>query len=400
MKSELNHVLNYIEKNLHSNIKLSEIAELFHYSFSYLSRNFNRYVGMSFNEYVTRRRLSLIALEIRNKKKSMSYLADTFGYSSQKYFSTRFKDFFHITPTSYKKGKTFITLQPIREIKGDENRMINNMKELCFHIWSKSSDENTMLDVVAGLENAIVYSKHNSEVTMITYLTEGDYTNIYEVKLNLINGLYDVKSIFFIENQRHKVKALGKDDESSYVIFEDVNTHKKVKANFEEGHQPYVIFQTDLAKTSNETLLSTDDTFDMKAMYQEIDTLKEKLLELTNEVEVKEFCEKYEDLVLMRYFGSEFVFVKLTKQGKAFSLNSIYTHMIDKKAMSYHFFGSGASSKDIRIAKEGLLLNTYVADELYVKSYILGGDEIISAILLKFPSGMRGNGGWDFSSEF
>lgn len=68
--------------------------------------------------------------------------------------------------------------------------------------------------------------------------------------------------------------------------------------------------------------------------------------------------------------------------------------------MSYHFFSSMAISDEITVFKEGEFLNTYISGELFAKSYILGGDEIVSSVFLKFPSGMRGSGGWDFSSEF
>ncbi|MGS0973468.1 MAG: helix-turn-helix transcriptional regulator [Candidatus Izemoplasmataceae bacterium] len=397
MESELNNVLEYIEVNIRKNIKLNEIADFFHYSVSHLSRSFNRYVGMNFNEYINRRRLSLIAIEISKKEKSISYLSDTFGYSSQKYFSTKFKDVFCITPTTYKKGKTFIVLQPIRKIKGENNIMINNLKELCFNVWSKSSDENTLLDAISDIENLILYSKDNSEVTLITYLNEENYSNIFEVKLNLINGLYDVKSIFHVDNKLHNILSLDTDDDGCYVVFEDVKTKKTLKAIFEQGHQPYVIFQTNTTKGFK---VVKESSFDMNSMHKKLDILKNEILKLTNEKEIKDFCENDKNLVLMRHFGSEFVFVKLVKQGQAFALNSIYTDMMDKKIMSYHFFTSMADSDEITVVREGEFLNTYVTGELFAKSYILGGDEVVSSIFLKFPSGMSGSGGWDFSSEF
>lgn len=397
MESELNNVLEYIEVNIRRNIKLNEIADLFHYSVSHLSRSFNRYVGMSFNEYINRRRLSLIAIEISKKEKSISYLSDTFGYSSQKYFSTKFKDVFCITPTTYKKGKTFIVLQPIRKIKGENNIMINNLKELCFNVWSKSSDENTLLDAISDIENLILYSKDNSEVTLITYLNEENYSNILEVKLNLINGLYDVKSIFHVDNKLHNILSLDMDDDGCYVVFEDVKTKKTLKAIFEQGHQPYVIFQTN---TTQGFKVAQENSFDMNSMHKKLDILKNEILKLTNEKEIKDFCENDKNLVLMRHFGSEFVFVELVKQGQAFALNSIYTDMADKKIMSYHFFSSMGNSDEITVVREGEFLNTYVTGELFAKSYILGGDEVVSSIFLKFPSGMSGSGGWDFSSEF
>lgn len=400
METELNKLLEYIELNIQSDLKLNEITDVFHYSFSHLSRNFNKYVGTSFNDYVNRRRLSLIAIEIRKKQKSISYLADIYGYSSQKYFSTKFKDVFSITPTTYKKGKTFIVLQPIRKIKGEEKYMINNMKELCFHIWEHSTDENSLLDTVAKFKNVLIYKKENSKITLISYFDEGEYTNIYEIDLNLINGLYDVRNIFCVENKLHTLKELDYDENGYFIIFEDKKSKKHLRADFEQGHQPYVIFQTNTVDGFKFMPQESEDNFDMKIVQIELDNLKKAILSKTNELEIKDLCDKDADLVLMRYFGSEFVLVKLTKQNNIFMLNSIYANMSKKDAMSYHFFKTLVNSEDIKIEKEGNLLNTYVDNKLFSTSYILGGSENVSSIFLKFPSGMSGSGGWDFSAEF
>lgn len=399
MRTELNEVLQYIEEHIHTNIKLEDIASKYHYSQSHISRHFNRYVGMGLNEYINRRKLSLIAEDIRTKDKTISYLADIYGYNSQKYFSTKFKELFHITPSHYRKGQTFIVLQPIRTIQGGNQIMLNTINELCFELWKQSEDENTLLDAINAMNNVILHQKSNSEITMIVYVVEEKYTNIYEVELNLINGLHKKKTLFYSENKLHKLVELGEDDESKYVIFEDHKTKKQLRANFHQGNQPHVIFQTNTIE-GYKMPEDNDWEFDINQVYKEIDELKETILQTTNEKEIKHLCDKTENLILMRHFGSEFVFVKMVQQGHFFMLVSIYVNMETKFAESYHFLGSGSKSTNITCKKEGMMFQVYTDDKLFSNSYILGGEEVVSSIFLQFPSGMSGSGGWDFSPEF
>jgi AraC-like DNA-binding protein len=399
MKNELNKILQYIEAHIQDNMSLSEIADLHHYSLSHLSRNFNQYVGMGFNDYVNRRKLSLIANDIRSGQKSISYLADIYGYSSQKYFSTKFKDTFSVSPSTYKKGQTFIILQPIRVIQGGQHTMINNANDLCYHLWQHAQDQNTLLDTISTIDNALLYQQNNSGISLLAYFNEGEYTNIYEIDLNLINGLYEKKSVFYVENKLHSIVTMGQEDDKHYVVFKQNATGKELTAYFVESHQPYVIFQTNTVHGFKLPEVTEED-FNMEDAFRTIDALKEQILSMTNVNEIQALCDSTEDLILMRHFGSEFVLVKLIQQKRLYAMVSLYVNMETKIAESYHFFGSVAKSEDITIRKDGTHLQLYIDQELHATSYILGGDEQISDITVRFPSGMSGSGGWDFTPEF
>jgi len=399
MTEQMNRVLEYIEHSLQEEINLTKLAERFHYSKTHLSRMFNLHVGMNLADYINRRRLSVIAVEILKQSKSIGYLANIHGYNSQKYFSKLFKSTFMVTPSTYKKRKKFIVLQGMRILKGEQTMRINDVNELSYHVWSQSVDENTMRDTLESIENAILYEKKESGVTFLTYIDEGEYTCIYEIILNLINGSYEKRHVFYVENKLHTLKRFLQEEDEFAVVFEDKDTKKNLKAYFKQGHQPYVVFQTNTVdgyKFDEEV----EDEVNQDTLNALVEKLKNRLKSCMNAEEIKKLCEQEDNLVLMRYFDYEFVLVKLVRQGNFFMLVSIYLDMRRTFAESYYFFGSRTKANKVFIQKNEHILELYMDDQLFAKSYILGGNEKISQIHIEFPSGMSGSGGWDFSDEF
>lgn len=399
MKRQMNLVLNYIESNIFEELSLELMSEEFFYSKTYLSRVFNKYVGISFSDYINKRRLSLIAIQLRNGNKSISYLANYYGYNSQKYFSNLFKKTFNVTPSEYKKGNIFITLQPKRIINGGIIMVINNLKDLCLELSSKVDNENTFLDKISEIQNIEIFDMSNSDVQLIGYFTENDETWIYEIDLNLINGMYTQKTIFIINNQKHLIKCIDKNEDGVYVILEDNILKKQIKAIFMQGSQPRVIMNTEI-KNDLRVYGKHQDKLGYDKMMDVISEIKGRINKQTNFEEVLKLANTEEDFVLLRQFGSEFVFVKMLKEEGYFQLESIYVDMSKSITESYSFFSSYVDAHKIEMKNNGLTLEVYCDNILYGKSYIYGGDEITSSIFIKFPSGMSGSGGWDFSPEF
>ena len=57
-------MLNYIQENIDSDLKLSDVARQFHMSPSYLSRYFKQTYGVNFLEYVTKLRLEGVCRDL------------------------------------------------------------------------------------------------------------------------------------------------------------------------------------------------------------------------------------------------------------------------------------------------------------------------------------------------
>ena len=87
-----------VNEGFRQNISLKELAVLFGYSESYISRYFKDNFGVGFNEYINLLRLRC-ALELINEKKhSITYCAMESGFSSMRTFYRCFKEEFGCTP--------------------------------------------------------------------------------------------------------------------------------------------------------------------------------------------------------------------------------------------------------------------------------------------------------------
>ncbi len=135
-------------------------------------------------------------------------------------------------------------------------------------------------------------------------------------------------------------------------------------------------------------------------MEKEIQATKNLLLKSTNIEEIKKLVESEANMIILKHFGSEIVVVMMVQKDDLFRLYSIYLDMNVPRAFSTFFYHEFCGTKDIKLKKNGTVCEVYCDDVLHTKSYIYHGDEITSDICIKFPSGMAGNGGWDFSGEF
>ena len=96
-------VMETVERNLSSDVKLNTIAEQLHMDAIYLGRLFKRYVGMGFKEYVLQKRMERAQQMIRATNLPISEIAERVGYREENYFRMSFKRFCGCSPREYKK---------------------------------------------------------------------------------------------------------------------------------------------------------------------------------------------------------------------------------------------------------------------------------------------------------
>lgn len=96
-------VMETVERNLSSDVKLNTIAEQLHMDAIYLGRLFKRYVGMGFKEYVLQKRMERAQQMIRATNLPISEIAEKVGYREENYFRMSFKRFCGCSPREYKK---------------------------------------------------------------------------------------------------------------------------------------------------------------------------------------------------------------------------------------------------------------------------------------------------------
>lgn len=93
----------YINENLFSNLTTESLAKKFHYSGTHFKRVFRHYYNMSVSDYIRKRKLTLIAEEIRG---GMDYVeaAEMYGYKTYAGFKKAFEKEFNMSPAVYSKG--------------------------------------------------------------------------------------------------------------------------------------------------------------------------------------------------------------------------------------------------------------------------------------------------------
>lgn len=95
-------VLDYISDNLHSRILLEDAAGHLGLSGAYLSRLFRAETGMTFVEYVHRKKIESAANLLRYSDYSTLDISNLLAFSSQSYFIKIFRKYMNMTPHEYK----------------------------------------------------------------------------------------------------------------------------------------------------------------------------------------------------------------------------------------------------------------------------------------------------------
>ncbi len=99
----LRQALSYINDNLHSNLKIAEIAIVVGMSPYYFSRLFRQSMGASPHEYLTQRRLEVAKQMLKKTNLPIIDITAEVGFDSQSHFITLFKKHIGTTPLKYRK---------------------------------------------------------------------------------------------------------------------------------------------------------------------------------------------------------------------------------------------------------------------------------------------------------
>lgn len=100
----------YIEEHIYENISYAEVAKYVHMSSYNFHRTFSFIAGMTANEYIRKRRLTLAAKELQTTDISVIDAAYKYGYESPESFSKAFSRFHGATPKQAKRKGTKLHL--------------------------------------------------------------------------------------------------------------------------------------------------------------------------------------------------------------------------------------------------------------------------------------------------
>lgn len=99
----LNAAMDYIESNLCAELDIDQAARLACVTTDSFLRFFSYMTGMTLNEYIRRRRLTLAASDLKHTNVRVIEIALKYGYDSADSFSRAFSKQHGITPSAYRK---------------------------------------------------------------------------------------------------------------------------------------------------------------------------------------------------------------------------------------------------------------------------------------------------------
>lgn len=98
----IREVINQINDNYFNKITLKQISDDQNVTENYLCRLFSEKTGYRFCEYLNSLRVKKAKELLIEGSKSLDYISDICGFSSQSHFSVTFKKYYNISPGKYK----------------------------------------------------------------------------------------------------------------------------------------------------------------------------------------------------------------------------------------------------------------------------------------------------------
>ncbi|RCX17185.1 AraC family transcriptional regulator [Anaerobacterium chartisolvens] len=110
--SSMNNALAYIEEHLTEDIDYSKISKIAYCSEYHFKRMFSFLSGISLSEYIRRRRLTLAALDLKDRDLRIIDVAVKYGYGSADSFSRAFHSMHGILPSEARSENTQLKAYP------------------------------------------------------------------------------------------------------------------------------------------------------------------------------------------------------------------------------------------------------------------------------------------------
>ncbi len=97
----LQPIINYIDTHLSEQINMQEVCSLVGMSYTYFSRLFKQKVGLSFTDFVNRKRITKAELLLVTEKLQIQEIAEAVGIQNMTHFYELFKRYNKCTPRQY-----------------------------------------------------------------------------------------------------------------------------------------------------------------------------------------------------------------------------------------------------------------------------------------------------------
>ena len=103
-------MIEWVENNLGNEPTLEMMSDYVGYSSYYCSSQFHEAVGITFKEYVVRRKLTLAAIDLKKTEHRILDIALKYGFSSNEAFSRSFMKEFGYSPSYFRKERPYLPM--------------------------------------------------------------------------------------------------------------------------------------------------------------------------------------------------------------------------------------------------------------------------------------------------
>ena len=160
--SGMNKAMAYIEAHLTEELDYSKLAQLAYCSEYHFKRMFSFLSGISLSEYIRRRKLTLAALDLKDRELRILDVAVKYGYTSADAFSRAFQSLHGILPSEARQEGRLLKAYPRMTFQ----LSIKGGCELNYRIVEKESFK------LAGFKRRVpmVFEGINPEITKMTGL--------------------------------------------------------------------------------------------------------------------------------------------------------------------------------------------------------------------------------------
>ncbi|MCS5421074.1 MULTISPECIES: AraC family transcriptional regulator [Psychrilyobacter] len=187
----LKEIIDYVENNIYRPITLDEIAANFFISKFHFHRIFKVYTGISFGQYMGKRRLQHIGDDIlKDRSAEIWKVALKYSYTQPQILNRTFKKYYNITPTQYRKDNIRTIIQDKLVILEKETISLNGK---------------IMIDLSLDyLEKTKVYGVTYSIDLTKTPLTEEEIVGFTKMKSQDFIGIPQLRKMYYVSIKRTK----------------------------------------------------------------------------------------------------------------------------------------------------------------------------------------------------
>lgn len=101
-------IIDYLQHNINRSVRVEELASMFYLSPYYISDQFRKRTGVGIKQYHENLRMYHALQRLKERKYSITEIAEELGYENIHYFSRRFKAHFGYPPSHITKNSEFV----------------------------------------------------------------------------------------------------------------------------------------------------------------------------------------------------------------------------------------------------------------------------------------------------